>query len=77
MNAADTISLLVHGKLFRDAIKISHLFDLPTDPILEGLAATCIEADKSEDKSTQWNWLTENGIIRKCFFLLTLNARVS
>ena len=64
MNAPDTISLLVHGKLFRDALKISHLFNLPVDPILEGLTDTCIECDQSEDRSAHWTWLSENGLVR-------------
>ena len=64
MSPADTISMLTHGKLFTDAVRLSKLYKLPITPILEGLTTVCCEADSSKDKLSQWTWLSENGMQR-------------
>lgn len=69
MSPTDTVSLLNHGRLFRDAIKISRLFDLCFEPVFASLTLTCIEADKSDDKTVHWNWLVENGVLSMYSFL--------
>ena len=42
LNSADTISLLTHAKLFREAVRLARLFKQAVDPILKGLAHTCL-----------------------------------
>lgn len=42
LNSADTISLLTHAKLFREAVRLARLFEQPVDPVLKGLAHTCL-----------------------------------
>ncbi|KAB7500634.1 Nuclear pore complex protein, partial [Armadillidium nasatum] len=65
MSASDTVSLLIYGKLFRDALKICRLFELSTLPVLEGLALTCCDSRSSmQDQSNLCQLLSENGITR-------------
>lgn len=44
LNPADTISLLTHAKLFREAVQLARLFEQSVEPILKGLAHTCLNS---------------------------------
>lgn len=50
LSAADTISLLTHGRLFREAVHLAKLFELPVAPVLKGLAHTCLHPSVSHTK---------------------------
>lgn len=39
---SDTISLLTHARLFKEAVRLARMFELPVTPILKGLANTCL-----------------------------------
>ncbi|XP_063612781.1 nuclear pore complex protein Nup160-like, partial [Penaeus indicus] len=62
LSAADTISLLTHGRLFTEAVRLARLFEQPIAPILQGLAHTCIHPQNTLNKATAQD---ENGILRE------------
>lgn len=42
MSPGDTISLLTHGRLFREAVRLAKLFEHQIAPIFKGLAHSCL-----------------------------------
>ncbi|XP_069941097.1 nuclear pore complex protein Nup160-like isoform X2 [Cherax quadricarinatus] len=63
LSAADTISLLTHGRLFREAVRLARLFEHPVTPVLKGLAHACLHP--LVPRSSVCNSQEENGIIRE------------
>lgn len=63
LSSADTISLLTHGRLFTEAVRLARLFEQPIAPILQGLAHTCIHPQNTLNKA---NTQDENGILSEC-----------
>ncbi|KAK8747817.1 hypothetical protein OTU49_016620 [Cherax quadricarinatus] len=62
LSAADTISLLTHGRLFREAVRLARLFEHPVTPVLKGLAHACLHP--LVPRSSVCNSQEENGIIK-------------
>ena len=58
--AQSTISLLCHGRLFREAARLSRLFQLSCSPVLQSLASVCCLADNAPDKAPHLAWLKLN-----------------
>lgn len=48
LSADDTISLLTHGRLFREAVRLAKLFDLSVVPIFQELANACLHPQPSQ-----------------------------
>ncbi|XP_066987755.1 nuclear pore complex protein Nup160 [Macrobrachium rosenbergii] len=48
LSADDTISLLTHGRLFREAVRLAKLFDLSIVPIFQELANACLHPQPSQ-----------------------------
>ncbi|KAK3858813.1 hypothetical protein Pcinc_035022 [Petrolisthes cinctipes] len=42
LSPSDTISLLTHARLFKEAVRLARMFELAVTPILKGLANTCL-----------------------------------
>ncbi|XP_076070000.1 nuclear pore complex protein Nup160 isoform X2 [Oratosquilla oratoria] len=64
LNAEDTVSLLTHGRLYRDALHIAELFGIQATPVIQGLAVACLVSESNADKMQDWQLLAENGISR-------------
>nr|XP_045619650.1 nuclear pore complex protein Nup160-like isoform X1 [Procambarus clarkii] len=63
LSAADTISLLTHGRLFREAVRLARLFEHPVAPVLKGLAHACLHPHVP--RNAVGNSQEENGIVRE------------
>ncbi|KAF2367203.1 hypothetical protein FHG87_002029 [Trinorchestia longiramus] len=61
-DADSLISLLCHGRLYKDAVKLSSSFERSLRPVVASLAAVCVSADLAADKQQNAAWLKLNNV---------------